>query len=267
MRLDRRVPPPVDSPLTWLRRQCSAYTFDALGVYQESSPTVTWPLQAAGPAELTTALAEAGLLLPLPREPAALANVIEVSLTDFLVAKASLESDEVLITRGTERGYPDLELAGPRWNNGIFAVDVKVAKRAETRERNRTQSRITLYTGNTYFKWHDLHWPGTFRPFSDYTGHYDVIVIYTFDASVRHRVTDVELIVQEPWRIASRKRSSTTREYIGAVDLIADIRAGKGEFESADEFYKYWRKFPFKTSPAVAKQLERLLLKERGSSS
>ena len=75
-------------------------------------------------------------------------------------------------------------------------------------------------------------------------------------------MADLELIVAHPWRIASRHRSSTTREYIGAVDKIDQLRAGDGEFETEAEFYAFWRKFPFKTARAVelllAKQLDKI---------
>ena len=94
-------------------------------------------------------------------------------------------------------------------------MDIKAARRAANGRQ--TQSRITLYTGNTYFKWPGLHWPGTFRPFSDYATHLDVLMIYTLNPDSNARVEDLEIIVQEPWRIASRDRSSTTREYLGAI--------------------------------------------------
>jgi hypothetical protein len=91
-----------------------------------------------------------------------------------------------------------------------------------------TNSRITLYTGNTYFKHPNLHWPGTFRPFSDYAGHVDILLLYTLNLETRGRAEDLELIVQEPWRIGSKERSSTTREYIGAVTEIERLREGRG---------------------------------------
>ncbi len=69
----------------------------------------------------------------------------------------------------------------------------------------------------------------------------------------------LEIIVQEPWRIASRERSSTTREYIGAVTSIPALRAGEGAFAAQAEFYDYWRRFPFKVSAQVQNQLQRLL--------
>jgi restriction endonuclease EcoRV len=189
-------------------------------------------------------------------EPAALANVLEVAIVNFLTVRGLL-IPEAVVRRGNERGYPDLEISGPPFGGGFHAVDVKAARRA--RNGRQTQSRITLYTGNTYFKWPDLHWPGTFRPFRAYATHLDVLMIYTLNTESNARVEDLEIIVQEPWRIASRERSSTTREYIGAVNGLDALRSGEGAFATPAEFYDYWRRFPFKVSPQVQTQLQRLL--------
>jgi Restriction endonuclease EcoRV len=143
------------------------------------------------------------------------------------------------------------------FGGGYHAVDVKVARRA--RSGRQTDSRITLYTGNTYFRYPTLQWPGTFRPFQDYQSHLDVIAIYTLNETSHSRIDDFELIVQEPWRIASRQRSSTTREYLGAVMSIADLRAGRGEFKTPDEFYLFWRRYQFRIGRAVQQQLDKLL--------
>jgi hypothetical protein len=151
----------------------------------------------------------------------------------------------------------DTVAAGP-FSAPFFAVEQIVAWSRQT------QSRITLYTGNTYFKWPDLHWPGTFRPFAEYATHLDVLMIYTLDTTATERVTDLEVLVQEPWRIASRQRSSTTREYIGAVQNLEDLREGRGEFDTAKAFYKFWRAFPFKVSPQVQRQLNQLLQRQAG---
>ncbi|MGO9159963.1 MAG: type II restriction endonuclease [Streptosporangiaceae bacterium] len=241
---------------TWLREQCSDFRFDVGGVFQRSSDVSWWPLKAAGPAELEERLTQGGHLLPLPKEPAALANVLEVAIVNFLTVRALL-IPQAQVRRGNERGYPDLEISGPAFGGGFHAVDVKAARRAKNGWQ--TQSRITLYTGNTYFKWPDLHWPGTFRPFSDYATHLDVLMIYTLNPDSNARVEDLEIIVQEPWRIASRERSSTTREYIGAVNGLDALRSGEGVFATPAEFYDYWRKFQFKVSPQVQTQLQRLL--------
>lgn len=241
---------------SWLRQQCAEYVFNVGGVFQRDSARASWPLVAHDPGELEVRLGEGGHLLPLPKEPAALANVLEVSILDFLELRIQ-QVPGAELRRGSERGYPDLEISGPAFGGGFHAVDVKAARRAANKVQ--TQSRITLYTGNTYFRWPDLHWPGTFRPFSQYATHLDLLIIYTLNPDSNARVEDLEIIVQEPWRIASRERSSTTREYIGAVTSIDALRDGTGVFSTPAQFYEYWRKFPFKVSPQVQKQLQRLL--------
>ena len=119
-----------------------------------------------GSGDLRRKLGETEHFLPLPKEPAALANIIEVSVVDFLVERAG-RLQGVDVQRGTERGYPDLEFSGTKLT-GFTAVDIKVAKRRIPKRGTptRTQSRITLSTGNTFFLFPTLKWPGTFRPFA-----------------------------------------------------------------------------------------------------
>jgi hypothetical protein len=213
------------------------------------------------PDDLERQLRAGGHILPLPKESAALANVLEVSVVDFLLDRVG-KIDGAVAVRGHERGYPDLELSGPAFGGGFHAVDIKVARRGVTKTKKLTkytQSRVTLYTGNTYFRYPKLHWPGTFRPFDDYVTHLDLIGIYTLNEATTSRIDDLEIIVQPPWKIASRQRSSTTREYIGAVQEIAALREGRGEFQGEAAFYEYWRKYRFKIGPAVQHQLDKLL--------
>lgn len=241
--------------LEWLRDGCAQYALEPVAIYRAGSKP-SWPLVAASEEELRRKLAEGGHLLPLPKEPAALANVLEVSVVDFLLRRLK-EVEGAEARRGTERGYPDIEVSGPAFGGGHHAVDIKVARRA--RGGRQTESRITLYTGNTYFRYPQLRWPGTFRPFKDYRSHLDVIALYTFDEESPSRIQDLELLVSEAWRIASRQRSSTTREYLGAVTRIDALRASQGEFESEEEFYRFWRKYPFKIGRVVQQQLDKLL--------
>ena len=241
--------------IEWLRETYGAYELEPVAVYRKRG-THAWPLTAQSEQDLQQKLEAGGHFLALPKEPAALANVLEVSLVDFLLDKINGLQD-IAAQRGTERGYPDIEITGDRFGGGHHALDVKVARRAKGGKR--TQSRITLYTGNTYFRYPEIQWPGTFRPFNDYTTHLDLIALYTLNEESLSRIEDLELIVQESWRIASKQRSSTTREYIGAVISIDALRAGKGEFDSQAEFYGYWRKFGFKIGKVVQQQLDRLL--------
>jgi hypothetical protein len=245
----------------WLRDACSRYAFAPEGVYQAGGIDLVWPLTAANESDLLDQLNKRGNLLPLPKEPAALANVLEVSIADFLADELGSLPGAAL-NRGTERGYPDLEFTGSPFNDEFHAVDIKVARRGVTdagRPSRNTQSRITLYTGNTYFKHPKLEWPGgILRPFADYKSHIDVVVLYTFDESSSARVRNIELVVHPAWKIASTKRSSNTREYIGAVTNMDALRQGRGEFATEVEFYKYWRSYKFKTADAVDRRLTQI---------
>lgn len=244
---------------TWLRDVCREYRYALRGVFQTRGE-LPWPQTFDSEEELEDALARGGHLLPLPKEPASLANVLEVGIVDFILDHVA-EVDGLEASRGTERGYPDLELTGEVLGGAFHAVDIKVARRKKTKSgySKNTDSRITLYTGNTYFRYPKLPWPGTFRPFEQYVSHLDVLGIYSLNAESTARVEDLELIVQPSWKIASKQRSSTTREYIGAVVDIEALREGRGEFATAEEFYAFWRKFPFKIGRVVQQQLDKLI--------
>jgi hypothetical protein len=246
--------------IDWLRETCRGYVVEPVAVFRRRGPSAKWPATVQSEQDLFDKLAAGGYLLPLPKEPAALANVVEVSLVDYLL-RCLERQPGARARRGTERGYPDIEVSGEPFGGGFHAVDVKVARRAKN--GTRTQSAITLYTGNTYFKWPDLDWAGTFRPFNQYVGHLDILAIYTLNETTDARIEDFEIIVQEPWKIASKQRSSTTREYIGAVTTLDRLRQGKGEFATPEDFYRYWRKYPFKIGPSVNRQLERAIAKQK----
>lgn len=245
--------------ISWLRDACSRFVVEPVAVYRASTAH-PWPLVGRDEAALQAALEAGGHFLPLPKEPAALANILEVSLVDAILEQLQSTKD-VVASRGAERGYPDIEIGGDRFGGGHHAVDVKVARRK--RGGRQTQSRITLFTGNTYFRYPQLHWPGTFRPFQEYASHVDLIVLYTLDEASLSRVREVEIVVQESWKIGSKKRSSTTREYIGAVTAIEALRTGGGEFETEQAFHDYWRRYNFKIGRAVQQQLDRLLAEQR----
>ena len=251
-----------DKLVAWLRDACARYQLEPVAVYR-AGRSPRFPLTARDEADLQAKLKSGGHFLPLPKEPAALANVLEVSLIEFLVQELALLPD-ASAQRGTERGYPDIEITGQAFGDVPHAIDIKAARRkvgVRGKVGNQTQSRITLYTGNTYFRYPTLKWPGTFRPFQDYGSHVSLLAIYTLNTESDGRIDDLQLIAHETWRIASKQRSSTTREYLGAVQSLADLAAGKGEFETEAAFYAFWRKYPFKIGRAVQQQLDKLLKK------
>lgn len=248
----------MESPLDWLREQVNGWEQSALGIFRLRSGQEQWPVQAVGPEELKEQLLQRGHLLPLPTEPAALANLIEIELREHLVAAAA-STPGVEIRLGTERSYPDLELSGPAFGDTCYAADIKCARRAKS---GRTlQSRIALYTGNTYFLWPTLKFSGILRPFDDYAGHLAVLAIYDFHKDRPERISNLRMIVHESWRIASTKRASATREYIGSIQDMEQLVVGEGEFSSLEEFETYWRApaRSWKKSPEAEKLLRRAI--------
>ena len=244
-----------------LKEICAEYRFQPLAIYKAAG-NHDWPLIAHGEEELAEKLAAGDHFLPLPKEPAALANVVEVAVVDHVIEQ--LHETGIEVTRGSERGYPDLELSA---DGKHFAVDVKVARRKVSKKgapTGKTDSRITLYTGNTFFMYPTLKWPGTFRPFAEYAGHIDLICLYTLNRTSAARVHTFEILVDDPWAIGSKSRSSTTREYLGAVDNIERLRNSQGEFGTPEEFYAYWRGHSWKIGKAVQKQLQKLLASVTG---
>jgi hypothetical protein len=43
------------------------------------------------------------------------------------------------------------------------------------------------------------------------------------------------------------------------VTSIEDLRLGKGEFETAEEFYRFWRAYDFRITKQVQRELDKLL--------
>ena len=191
-----------------------------------------------------------GKIIPLPKEPAVVAKVVEVSVTEHFKRKAYAVRGLDILDDLSGRGYPDMLLAGRAVANRRVALDVKVARRKPRKDgtTTKTQSRITLGPFDSYFRRPDDPIPGVGVAYGDMEWHIDLIVLYDW---VDGGVQNVEILVVETWRVASMKRSSTTRNYIGAMDSIADLRAERGAFDTIDDFHAYWRSVPIKKTPDV----------------
>lgn len=85
----------------WLQEQCEEYVYDLRGVFRTAGST-QWPLTVSGPEDLEDHLKRHGHLLPLPKEPAALANVLEVSIVDFLLDRIAGTGGDLTARRGGE---------------------------------------------------------------------------------------------------------------------------------------------------------------------
>jgi hypothetical protein len=250
----------VSALVNWLRTHTGAWRPSIVGVFREDA-LHEWPISADSPADLRQKLTASGHLLPLPSEPAALANVMEIELRKHLL-EAALLTGGIEAAEGTERSYPDLEFAGDFFGGGYRAVDIKCARRKNPRTLN---NRIALYTGHTYFLWPQLKFSGILRPFAEYQEHVSVVVLYDYMPELPERIANVQVVAHETWTIGSRMRASATREYIGSVQSVEGVVTGRGEFSDATEFYEYWRHSSrkWKKSPE-AERLLRRALEEKG---
>ena len=186
-----------------------------------------------------------GKVIPLPKEPAVVAKVVEVSVTEHFKRKAYAIPGLDVLDDLSGRGYPDVLLAGRAVENRRIALDVKVARRKPRKDGKptKTQSRITLGPFDSYFRRPSNPIPGVGVAYGDMAWHIDLIVLYDW---VDGGVENVEVLVVETWRVASMKRSSTTRNYIGAMDSLDDLRAERGAFDRIEDFYDYWRSQPIR---------------------
>ncbi|MFP3939831.1 MAG: type II restriction endonuclease [Thermoanaerobaculia bacterium] len=207
---------PVESFKAILRELLRGYRFDVKGLY------------------LTD-----GSIEPLPRESSVVGKVLEVSIKHHLARHLLSEklSDLRCISASSDRTYPDFTFNGPLIHPHRFAVDIKCARR--TAGGKKTRSAITIGTFDAeYFRYPQEKVANIMRPYGTYTAHLSVIALYDYaDATARN----VELLVVEKWRVATKKRASGTRCYIATKREIEALRLEQGDFESEADFHTFWR--------------------------
>jgi Restriction endonuclease EcoRV len=148
-----------------------------------------------------------GSVRPLPREAAVVGKVLEISIHEYLARRLLQVPQLKWIPASSDRVYPDVTFNGPLIHPHRFALDVKCARRAASGER--TASAITIGTFDAdYFRNPDVKAPNIMMPYSSYAAHLSLVALYSYaEATARQ----VELLVVEKWRIATKRRSSGTR--------------------------------------------------------
>lgn len=148
------------------------------------------------------------------------------------------------IIRGGAREYPELTLYGGNIGEGKVAIDVKTARRDKDNP-NRT-SRMTLGSHGGYFRYPNQKRAGCVFPYGEYTEHWIIGFIYDWNAGriSLELVSNIEIIIQEKWKIASRYTGTGDTAAIGSVNEINRLRAGEGDFSSEEDFVDYWRSRP-----------------------
>lgn len=137
------------------------------------------------------------------------------------------------------REYPDLTLLGGPLGKEIIALDIKTGRR----DGNRTGFTLGSYWG--YFRRPDKKMAGCRLPYGQFSKHWIIGFIYDWNenADTLHMVSNIEAIVQEKWKLASKSTGTGTTTAIGSIKDIKKLRAGKGNFSTEKEFLKYWRSY------------------------
>lgn len=182
-----------------------------------------------------------GTIEAMPSESSFSAKLIEKSAVAHISDRlAGLAPRVRVLPADNDRTYPDMTFEGLL--DRPVAVDVKTSRRS--RSGLRTGAAIGLGPFDGYLRHPGIPCQGIARPYGHYAHHIALILPYDFDLGRAIPVANLEVIAHESWRVASRKRASGTRCYIGAVTSLEDLRAGRGQFRSRSEYLSFWRSQP-----------------------
>jgi len=143
------------------------------------------------------------------------------------------------IVQGGAREYPEITAFGGRLGEEKIAFDIKTTRRLS---RNRVSGfSIGSYAG--YFLHPQQKLPGCKFPYAEFKEHWLVGFVYTWNpnADSLHMVSDIEVIISEKWKIASKSTATGTTFAISSVRDLDALRKGEGDFDSSDEFENFWR--------------------------
>lgn len=144
-----------------------------------------------------------------------------------------------VIESSNTREYPDLTLLGGPLGKEVIALDIKTGRR----DGNRTGFTLGSYWG--YFRRPEKKMAGCRLPYSQFSQHWIIGFIYDWNENTDtlHMVSNIEAIVQEKWKLASRSTGTGTTTAIGSIKDIKRLKAGNGDFKTEKEFLKYWRNY------------------------
>jgi hypothetical protein len=181
---------------------------------------------------------EDGNIYPIPPIPQVISGIFQ-EITKHKVKKFMKEKYGCEIVQGGPREYPEITLTRGRFGNRRIAIDIKTTRRV-------SENRISGFTIGSfagYFLHPEKQMPGCKFPYGEFDEHWIVGFIYTWkpDADSLHMISDVEVIVQQKWKIASKSTGTRTTFAIGSIKEIDKLRRAEGIFKNKEEFENYWR--------------------------
>lgn len=185
-------------------------------------------------------LDEEGKIHPIPPIPQVISGIFEALGKEKIIPLAR-EEYKCKIIEGGSREYPDLVLYKGKLGRRMIAIDIKTARRNPNNPDR--CSRMSLGSCAGYFLHPDKKKAGCVFPYGVFTEHWVIGFIYSWNgkSDSLHMVSNIEVLVQPKWKIASNSTATGDTAAIGSVNIISKLKAGKGEFSSEGDFEKYWR--------------------------
>lgn len=177
-----------------------------------------------------------------------ISKVFELLTTPIITRVAEAHGFNVILS-DRQTVYPDITLDSKRGKVRL-AVDVKSTYRRPGGSAGFTLGSYTAYLRNPT--------KNIMFPYGTYTAHWVVGFVYSRNpealATVRPidefediepAIEDIEVIIQEKWRIASERPGSGNTANIGSVTNLRILRDGTGPFVRYGQavFLDYWRNF------------------------
>ncbi len=200
---------------------------------------------------------------PLGSDTKVISTLFEI-VARQAVASYARETGLLLVEPEKQNHYPDFTLMRYEGDRAKIAIDVKTTYRKNARSRfNFTMGSYTSYIHP------ETESKNIVFPHSEYGEHWVIGFIYQRAEGKRGQAdkvysfadlqdipipfNDVEVFMQEKWRIAGDRAGSGNTANIGSIKgTLQDFVAGKGVFQSEDEFLTYWR--GYKRTAAERKQ-------------
>jgi hypothetical protein len=177
-------------------------------------------------------------IYPLPDIPQVITGIFQ-EVAKKRIKPFLKENYNCEIIQGGSREYPEITAFDGKIGEEKIAIDIKTTRRI-SKDRISGFS-IGSYAG--YFLHPNQKLPGCKFPYAAFKEHWLVGFIYTWNpnADSLHMVSDIEVIVEEKWKIASKSTATGTTFAISSVRNLNDLRERKGDFNSSEDFENFWR--------------------------
>lgn len=177
-----------------------------------------------------------------------ISKIIELYIFPKILEFANSNDLEIILTK-EQNYYPDITFKDRDGN--LFAVDLK----SSCRKNENNINGMTLGTFTGYFRDRESEKNISF-PYKDYNAHIVLGIIYDSVKEINEEkvfginnlenissvIKNIEVFVQEKWRIASDHPGSGNTKNIGSITNIEDLKNGNGIFSTLNEsiFNDYW---------------------------